>query len=230
MKKTDEEFYNEHLLYHMRMSGRHELGNCLRPIKNGANIELTSLGRTTLLLATEKEDKDVVKELLKLGANIEAQDRKGKTALALACKTGNIDLVNILLAANANINTQDERGNTPLIQSMCNTAWRVASHLIQNGADINVKNNEGVTALMAAALHGKKDVIKDLISKGANIDGTDVNGTGALSSTPFISTETQNFIRQEHKKYIAATFREAANKGTTKRRKIIRPKLAKGLS
>jgi len=89
---------------------------------------------------------DIVKYLVKEGADIEARDIWNKTPLALAVEQGRFDIVKYLVKEGADINIEDKNGMTPLDLAKKNKAKK-ANH---------------------------KKVIKYLRSKGAN-ETTDVD-------------------------------------------------------
>ena len=62
------------------------------------------MGRTGLHYAVANNELETVKELLKLGANINAQTLGGDTPLMKAIETGRFDIVNELIQWNCNCN------------------------------------------------------------------------------------------------------------------------------
>ncbi|KAF3902540.1 Ankyrin-2 [Orbilia brochopaga] len=75
-------------------------------IDNGANIDYKSeySSTTPLMVAVQKQRRDVVFELLKAGASVGIEDQKGETALLKACKAGVHDIAELLLARSSSCN------------------------------------------------------------------------------------------------------------------------------
>lgn len=98
-------------------------------INNGANVnQASSSNETPLIIASERDNLELVKLLIANGANVNARSRGyGYTALF-----------------NASIN------------SMVNNTTEVAKELVSNGADVNIKcSHLGQTVLYFAAMEGK---------------------------------------------------------------------------
>lgn len=83
-----------------------------------ADVNLTESfdDRTALLYAAESGRPDLIKILLKNGANVNHQDRWHDTALILATQKGNSKSVEILIkyGVDINLNLKDSRGLTAL--------------------------------------------------------------------------------------------------------------------
>lgn len=125
-----------------------------------------------------------VAQLLKHGANVNAQDEDGKTALHYLVSSSRVkselyemeqvQLLDTLLRNGANPNIQDSLGNTVLAQALQATIGQhigimELEKLLQSGADPNIKNNEGKTALMLACqINANYEVIVALLQAGAD--------------------------------------------------------------
>ncbi|CAH8638724.1 unnamed protein product [Schistosoma rodhaini] len=91
-------------------------------VKSSSNLEAkdNNLGWTPLLRCAALKNNgnvDVARELIKLNANIDAQDRDGKTALHNCILLGHIDLCRFLLENNANKNLKTNNGHNALVLS-----------------------------------------------------------------------------------------------------------------
>ena len=72
-------------------------------------------GNTALLLHTDRHcNKDVVKELIRAGADINAKNKDGNTALHFALKNGNIDVSRFLVKKGADYQAVNNKGETPM--------------------------------------------------------------------------------------------------------------------
>lgn len=73
------------------------------------------LKQTALMLATERNDVDMVSALVNRNVDVDAQDSLGRTALHAAAKVGSNRCFEILLAAGANPTLRTYEGKTPAI-------------------------------------------------------------------------------------------------------------------
>lgn len=72
-------------------------------------------GNTVLLLHTDRHcNKDVVKELIRAGADVNAKNKNGDTALHFALVNGNTDVARFLIKKGADYNTANNKGKTPI--------------------------------------------------------------------------------------------------------------------
>lgn len=77
---------------------------------------------------------EVIKTLLKAGANVNAKTIEGWNALEAAANANNVKIVKILLSAGANVNTRDEWGDTALSRAMRTGNPEITQLLIKAGA------------------------------------------------------------------------------------------------
>ena len=144
-------------------------GNLKLLIKEGYNIEerveyvhhsvfRDTLSKCTpLIIASSEGHVDIVRELLRAGADIHNKDSVlGRTALHYASNSGHILVVQLLLDRGNPLNEPDDYDNqTPLILAAYFGHEEVASELLQRGADIHVKSKKnGYTALNIACAKG----------------------------------------------------------------------------
>jgi ankyrin repeat protein len=64
-------------------------------------------GATVLMIASVKNNENIVKLLIDKGANVEAKDNYGHTALMYACQNNHITIVKMLIEAGADVNAKD---------------------------------------------------------------------------------------------------------------------------
>jgi len=182
----------------------------------GANVNSTDeYGNNFLLEILKFEDVNlnvrlnIIKLLIKAGADPNIQNNYGETALMIANYDDNLDIVNILLKAGADPNIKDKNGVTALMNAtynpdiveimikagadpniqdiygktaLMNPSGRknIVEILIKAGADPNIQNNNGETALMIANHYDNPDIVEILIKSGADPNIQDKNGKTAL--------------------------------------------------
>lgn len=122
-----------------------------------------------------------VKQLLRMGVDIDAQDKNKMTPLMLALDIGyhtykgnyeyleeRRQIARYLIEKNADINKCDNYGDTPLmLASLKAETYDIARQLLNKNADINAKNNSGETALTRAILRNQVKTVKLLLDNGA---------------------------------------------------------------
>ncbi|MCW3100606.1 MAG: ankyrin repeat-containing protein [Chthonomonadaceae bacterium] len=122
-------------------------------------------GRSPLMRAAEphnafvnKGDLNAALLLMRIGANVNAQDRRGDTPLLLAVIGGweqkmdrhSPDVVRALLKQGARIDAQDELGMTPLMVAASFSHPVLVRILLEHGARVNMRTKKGETALALA--------------------------------------------------------------------------------
>jgi ankyrin repeat protein len=110
---------------------------------------------------------EVVKELINMGANVNALDESDTPILNLTIYNGQLDLARTLIEHGANVNASDKQGET--------LGWN-ATELHSNPKSIP----QGETPLIAAIIEGHVDFAKFLIDKKADINARDFYGTPTL--------------------------------------------------
>ena len=106
-----------------------------------------SHGWTALILASEIGRDEIVRELVRRGANVNAKNKYGSSALIAASLAGHEQTVNELINAGAILDITNSRGNTPLMAASYRGHVGVVRLLLDANADINRKNHSGKTAL-----------------------------------------------------------------------------------
>ncbi|AFZ26487.1 ankyrin repeat protein,protein kinase family protein [Cylindrospermum stagnale PCC 7417] len=151
-----------------------------------SSIGFTDLaGKNILYIASEQGNKQVVKQQLAKGANVNSQNFYSATPLHVAAEQGNKDIVELLITKGAAVNTKNNDGNTPLHLA---DDPDLVELLITKGAAVNAKNNDGNTPLHLA---DDPDLVKLLIAKGA-----DVNVMNSSSRTPVQEREERERQRE----------------------------------
>jgi ankyrin repeat protein len=110
-------------------------------------------GATAFARAAQSSDTELLKLLLKYGADPKLPTANGDTALTLAAGIGWVEGVTYERSPQANL--------------------EAVRMLLDLGLDPNQPNNEGRTALMGAALKGRNDVVRLLVDRGAKLETRD---------------------------------------------------------
>jgi ankyrin repeat protein len=134
-------------LYNACMSN--DLPFVIDSIKNGAkvNIKQDRLGLTLLMVASSNGYIEIVKELLKNGADVNAKKNNGNAPLIMASSEGFLEVVKELLLHGANVNTTLNNGFSSLTLASFNGHTEVVRELLDNNADPTIKTYDGFTAL-----------------------------------------------------------------------------------
>lgn len=95
-----------------------------------------------IMPASELGNVEQVRQLLELGADVNARFLEGFTPLHAAAASGQTNVVDLLLAKGANVNAQDESGNTPLHYAVFGVRNPVVERLLAAGARTDIQNLE----------------------------------------------------------------------------------------
>jgi ankyrin repeat protein len=123
------------------------------------------------MYAAANGDIELVRALIKAGANVKLANQLGTSAITEASIIGSAPIVEALLKAGADPNFRTPNGETPLMAAARSGNGDAAKALLDAGADINAKETwGGQSALMWAAALSQADMLKFLASKGANLN------------------------------------------------------------
>lgn len=154
---------------------------CEQLIRNGVPVDVSiSNGETALDWAVYGHNVDVVKSLIKMGADVNHQDARHNTPLMYTAtpfrgrKTSDHDtmavrnqIAQLLLQHGADVNHVGEGGNTVLHFAASNQNAQLVRMLLEAGANKNIKTDQGYTALDIARFPDYKpntdviDLLKD---------------------------------------------------------------------
>lgn len=165
-------------------------------------------GMSPLIYASYFGHKDLVLELLELGADVNACGNGGVTVLMAALQNAaNKDIARLLIDRGADVNACDGQGLTPLMTAIYTDSNEMTIYLLEKGVDVGVKNSKGWTALDLAKQKGNHRLLQILHRAGSfkNADmiyaarigdvdwlnemikgGADVNAANENRETPLI--------------------------------------------
>ncbi|AKI79829.1 putative ankyrin repeat protein [Acanthamoeba polyphaga mimivirus] len=148
------------------------INKIMRQKNSNSENGFTALSLVCAVLDTG-ESIEVVKLLLKYGANIDSINNCGETALIIACQNSkyfhSIFVIDLLLQNNTNILHKDNNGFTALIHAASHCPLSIIKLLVKNGSDVNATDNKGNSVLMYATKNNI-NIVLYLLKKGANIN------------------------------------------------------------
>jgi len=154
----------------------------------------TELGVTPLWIASLRGYTNIVKELLKRGADVNKADDNGKTPLFMASLEGHAKVVEVLLGAKGIKVDKAEKdyGYTPLMIASSEGHTKVVEMLLgAKGIKINKMDKFKRTSLWIASKRGHMGVVKLLLTTpGIKINQVDVN-----MITPLYAAKNNNIRR-----------------------------------
>ena len=152
----------------------------------------TSPGADERLLAAARDGQvEVVRSLLREGADVNAARGDGLTALHLAAEGGHRAVADALVAAGAAVDAGTRIGRyTPLQVAAEGGHGAVVARLLEAGADPNARTtNSGVTALhLAAGAIDGRSAVAALLDHGADPNARE----GSAGQTPLIFAAVAN--------------------------------------
>lgn len=168
-------------------------------VANGAELEATTnVSYTPFCVAVSSKKHEAVKELAKLGANVDHQDLRGATPLLFTILSdGDASMVRTLLEAGVNKDTpltpegvvmaEGSKGNSyePIAVAVQNGHWEIVRDLIKAGAKI--PDNPANTSLLGvAATQGSPKTIRELVNAGQSVSQeSDDKGNSPLHFAAF---------------------------------------------
>ncbi|KAJ6527974.1 hypothetical protein DFH09DRAFT_1413900, partial [Mycena vulgaris] len=145
------------------------------PLQLSANLGAASYGGCT----------EIVRELLKRGADVNAQGGRYGNALQAASSGGHIETVRELLERGADVNAQGGRYYNALQAASSGGHTETVRELLERGADVNAQGGRYGNALQAASSGGHIETVRELLERGADVNaqgGRYYNALQAASS------------------------------------------------
>jgi ankyrin repeat protein len=131
-------------------------------ITQGVNVNQADISKDVpLIVASYKGYTEIVKFLLKAGADVSAVDPGMKaTALHAAAYAGNTEVAKLLIKHKIDLNKQGPyNGFTALHDAVWQNNIETAKVLIEEGANLNIKSHKGETALEFAKSRNNQEII-----------------------------------------------------------------------
>ena len=135
----------------------------------GANAQ-DAAGGNTLVLAARSGQDELVRELIKRGANTERVGEDGFTALGAAAFAGHHGTVRLMLRAGVDPRRWGSTGQSALHLAAMTGQVPVLDELLRAGLQTELLNRLRESALDVAAAAGQQDAMERLIKAGANLN------------------------------------------------------------
>lgn len=119
------------------------------------------------------EHEETVRELIKAGADIEAQCHDGRTILAISVYQGHTDLAKLMVDSGADINKCNNQGYTAFHIAAWNGHVDIVKYFLKNGAKFDELTNDKNTPLGLAAHGDCPEVIELLLPLGCKVNNAD---------------------------------------------------------
>ena len=170
-QKDVEKFKTLTELHHCAGSGDAEMAVEL-VLHDGVDADIPALcNRTPLLWGSRSSSSMMIKTLIDLGADVNAQRTDDKVApLYLAAWLNNYMATRLLLEHGADINLRSKYGSSALYTAVCKKHENVAKLLLENNADVSIQDSEGDSHLHLSVSRGLFKVTQLLIEAGCNVN------------------------------------------------------------
>lgn len=140
-----------------------------------------------LFEAVGRNDAAMVRQLLKQGGSIHAQDGKGQTALLLAVDRNHLESAKLLIEAGSDVNAQDRQLDSPLLLAGARGYLEILKLTLEAKPDFLIYNRFGGTALIPACERGHVEVVKELLKTKVDINHVNRLGWTALLEAIILS-------------------------------------------
>lgn len=155
-----------------------------RILDEGFNVNTVGeFGVSALHKACSMGRHDIVRLLVRRGANIDLADVAGRTPVHIFSSKGRdyVDAVEFLVDNGASIYKVDLFGRTPLHLALYHSYFRTVKFLVENGADVNIVDQRGKSCLDLAKEKCDQEFLKSVfkIRDGQSDKKTHVTGSDA---------------------------------------------------
>ena len=137
-------------------------------------------GRTPLMRAALKGNVEVVKNVIKRGADPSLMDNRGWNTLHFAAQGGDTDILSLIHTHLPNIESKTGEGYTPLMVAAFTGKLHAVKWFLEKGATVTCENKRKWNTLHLAAQGGDTDIISLIHTHLPNIDSKTGEGITPL--------------------------------------------------
>lgn len=172
----------------------------------GADINADTCEPPLCTAVRNREQHELVRTLIRLGASLDATDSAGRTPLTLACEHGVLEYAILLLKAGADPEWPDESGDTPLKKAVVQGHADLTSLLLQFTHDFYSLNT--VDCFITACILNKADVVGAAIRAGVPVDHHEKHVTALAFAVEFKSHEAARVLIEHGASVLKASLME----------------------
>lgn len=137
-------------------------------------------GEVLLADAVQKQDGELVRQLMAAKTDVNAAQADGMTALHWAAYLDDLEAAKLLVEAGAKVSATNRYGVAPLSLACLNGDGEMVSLFLKAGADPNITQRGGESVLMTAARTGRPESVDALLTAGADPNAKDRRGQTAM--------------------------------------------------
>ncbi|KAG5672519.1 hypothetical protein PVAND_002642 [Polypedilum vanderplanki] len=126
---------------------------------------------------------NIVKLLIRYGANVNSTTKTNSTPLRAACFDGHLEIVKYLVAHGADIEIANRHGHTCLMIACYKGHYAITKFLLGLKANVNRKSVKGNSALHDCAESGSLEILQLLLEHGAVMDVDSYGMTPLLAAS-----------------------------------------------
>lgn len=145
-------------------------------------LELELQQQVDLMDAARRGSLGKMQQLIDVGVNLEAQDKRGETAFHVCCYKGHLACVKALLDGGCSMDALDISGYTGLMSAANSGRLDTLAYLLDEGSDMEKVSLHGHTAFMLAYLNGHADCVRLLVRKGCTTASKTKGLTGLMEA------------------------------------------------
>lgn len=166
------------------------------------NVQEQTYGQTPLIYACKRGHVEAARQLLELGATVNATSKKGKTPLFEAIEANHGEVADLLLERRdleINVGNSRNHNRTALIIAFqLDRDAMVKAIMNREDIDVNIGDSEGYTVLSLAATKGSYEVVKAILTMPqVDVNSVDVAGgrTALILAAELAETNECEIIR-----------------------------------